>query len=90
MALNALLTVDLENGVSSEKRQKFNEKMKELSWNKINALTTTWQASWKEGATESGALTTTRNDVKQALSYAGISSYHAAVKIGEHEIHLFP
>jgi len=82
MKLYALISVDLENYVTSEQRKKFNEKLKELKWFKIIELTTIWTASFEDGITKSSALSTTKADVATAAKEGKISKYHAAVQFG--------
>ena len=78
-----MLTVDLENYVTTEQRKKFNEKMKELDWKKLVELTTTWTAPFKEDVARSSALRITKSDVAEAAKEGKISKYHAAVQFGE-------
>lgn len=82
MGLKVLLTVDLENGVTSDQRKIFNEKLKELNWIKITSLTTTWRASFSDTTSISSALSETKNDVKSAATVGRITTYHCAVQFG--------
>ncbi|MBB1632268.1 hypothetical protein [Cupriavidus sp. UME77] len=77
MAVFVMLTVDLNRGVTEEARDKFNEALKQEQWTKLT-LTTTWYAKFKEGVTEAGALDTTKVDVTNAASHAGITNYEVA------------
>lgn len=83
MALKALLTVDLENNVTSEQRKKFNEKLKELNWTKIVSLTTTWSASFQANISVNSALSETKKDINTAAIAGNISRYHCGVQFGE-------
>jgi len=89
MALKALLTVDLENGVSADQRQKFNEKMAELKWLKVSTLTTTWTSSFVDGVTITKAFEETQSDVYKSATVARILNYHCAVQFGTDNPSLF-
>lgn len=82
MTLYAIVTVDLDNGVSSTARAKFNEELKKKHFTK-HKLTTLWTATWTGVATKVGALTYVRNSVDQAAATAGISTYEVLVSISE-------
>lgn len=86
MGHKALLTLDLENGVSTENRAKFYEYLKKENWSKLSALTTAWKCSFKDGITRESAIRITKNDVANAAKYAGVSSYNAAVQVGEEDV----
>lgn len=83
MGYKALLTVDLENGVSADKRKKFYEYLAREKWTKLTELTTTWKCSFKDSVDRQGAIDVAKMDVKNGVEHAGISSYHAAVQVGK-------
>lgn len=82
MPLHATVTVDLDNGVSSATRAKFNEELKKKHFTK-HSLTTLWTAKWLGDATKAGALKYVQNSVDQAAAAAGISAYEVLVSISE-------
>jgi hypothetical protein len=82
MGLCAMLSIDLEAGVTADRRTEFNKQMAEKLWAKIPNVTTTWRATFTDGTTESSAIQTTRIDVAAAARTAGISKYHAVVEVG--------
>lgn len=82
MTLYATVTVDLDNGVSSAARAKFNEELKKKHFTK-HKLTTLWTVTWAAEATKAGALTYARNSVDQAALTAGISTYEVLVNISD-------
>jgi len=82
MPLHATVTVDLDNGVSSTARAKFNEELKKKHFTK-HKLTTLWTAKWLGDATRAGALKYVQNSVDQAAAAAGIYTYEVLVSISE-------
>ncbi len=78
----AMLSLDLERNTTTEKREKFYEYLKKEQWTKVPNVTTTWYASFKDGATESGIISATKTDVTNAANYAGVTSYNAVVNVG--------
>jgi hypothetical protein len=86
MGYKALLTLDLENEVSSKKREKFYEYLKNEKWSNLPGLTTAWQCSYKEDVTRETAIRVAKNDVADASRHSGVSSYNAAVQVGKSEI----
>lgn len=83
------MTLDLENSVSSEKREKFYEYLKKEKWAKLSGLTTTWKCYFSDGVIRESAIKVVKEDVVGAARYAGVSSYSAAVQVGEGEIEMF-
>lgn len=82
MTFHAIVTVDLDNGVSSTARTKFNEELKKKHLAK-HKLTTLWTVAYVEGATREGALKYARDSVDAAAAASGISTYEALVSISE-------
>lgn len=78
----AMLSLDLDRNTSTEKRDNFYEYLKKEQWTKAPKVTTTWYASFKDGATESGIINATNTDVANAAKYAGVTSYDAVVHVG--------
>lgn len=78
----AMLSLDLDKKTTAEQRDKFYEYLKKEQWTKIPKVTTTWYASFKADATESGMISATKNDVANAAKHAGIASYDAVVNVG--------
>ncbi|MGA4493782.1 hypothetical protein [Vreelandella venusta] len=83
MKYRALLTLDLEKGVSAEKREKFYEYLRDKKWAKLSDLTTTWKATFSEGTTREDAISTAKTHVANAAKHSNVSSYSAAVQVGE-------
>lgn len=82
MTLHAVVTVDLDNGVSSSARTKFNEELKKKNFSK-HKLTTLWTAVFTPTSTREGAVKFTRDSIDAAAALAGISTYEAFVSISE-------
>lgn len=82
MSLNASLTVDLDNFVSSTARNKFNEELKKRKFVK-HKLTTLWTASFTPDTSRAWAERYVRESVDAAALAAGVSTYEAFVAISE-------
>jgi hypothetical protein len=82
MPFYALVTVDLDNGVSKAARDKFNEELAKNHFNK-HKLTTVWTATYKVGITKDVAISFARKCVDEAAAKAGITTYEALVTISE-------
>lgn len=82
MGLRAMLSLDLEAGVSVDRRTEFNKQMATKHWTKISNVTTTWWNTFVDGGTEAGIVQTTKNHVAEAAKAAGISKYHAVIEVG--------
>lgn len=82
MPYHAVVTVDLDNGVSSTARTKFNEELKKKNFSK-HKLTTLWTAVFTPTSTREGAVKFTRDSIDAAAALAGISTYEAFVSISE-------
>ena len=78
----AMLSLDLDRKTTTEQRDKFYEHLKNEQWTKVPKVTTTWHASFKDGATESGIISTTKSDVANAVKHAGVTAYDAVVHVG--------
>jgi len=88
MAVSVLLTVDLNRGVSEAARKIFNDKMVELNWRRLS-LTTSWTATFVEGATLGAALATAKSDVGKATAAAGVNNYEAAAQAGPQPVEVW-
>lgn len=83
MALYGTITVDLDNGVSSSARTKFNEELKKRNFYKHN-LTTLWTGRWTApSATKASAMKYARDSIDQSAAAAGITVYEAYVSISD-------
>lgn len=82
MTLHAVVTVDLDNGVSSSARTKFNEELRKKNFSK-HKLTTLWTAVFTPTSTREGAVKFTRDSIDAAAALAGISTFEAFVSISE-------
>ncbi|MBP0602323.1 MAG: hypothetical protein ACRCS2_11430 [Morganella morganii] len=89
MGYKALLTLDLENGVSTEKREKFYAYLTQEKWIKIPNLTTAWKCTFNNDVTEESAISVVKNDVANAAKHAGVYSYNAAVQMGGSDVTQF-
>jgi len=89
MGYKALLTLDLENSVSAEKRGKFYESLDKKQWTKLSDLTTAWKCSFNDDVTREAAIRVVKRDVANAAEYAGVYSYTAAVQVGKGLIEKF-
>lgn len=81
MAISVMLSVDL-NSVTSQERTKFYEELKSRLWVKLK-LTTTWRATFQEGVSKAGAISTTKSDVAAAAKAAGVTNYEAAASASD-------
>jgi len=77
----SILTVDLNNDVSSQQRTTFGEKLTESKWKKMPDLTTVWYTTWAENVTEEGMINTTKKDVQEAADAANIKHYDVSTAI---------
>lgn len=82
MAFHAVATVDLDNGVSSAARTRFNEELKKNNFTK-HKLTTLWTAIYTTGVTREDAIEFARECIDNAATAAGIVTYEAFVSISE-------
>ncbi len=89
MGYKALLTLDLENGVSSERRQKVYEHLKQAKWAKLKSLTTTWKCSFNDDVSRDSAIRVSKQDVADAAKNAGVYNYNAVVQVGQGEVEEF-
>ncbi|MGI9274458.1 MAG: hypothetical protein ACR2PT_06320 [Endozoicomonas sp.] len=87
MGYKALLTLDLDSGVSSvNKRQKLYDYLKNEKWSKLSSLTTAWTCSFTDNVTHDNAIRTIKIDVANAARYAEAINYDAAVQIGKGDV----
>ena len=82
MIFHAVVTVDLDGGVTSSARNTFNEEMKKEKFYK-HKLTTLWTARYLDGWTKANALKDARDSVDKAAQVAGIRKYEALVSLAE-------
>lgn len=82
MPYHAVATVDLDNGVSSAARAKFNEELKKKLFTK-HKLTTLWTVVFTPSSTREGAVKYVRVSMDEAALTAGIPTYEAFVSISE-------
>lgn len=82
MPFHAVVTVDLDNGVSSTARTRFNQELSKKNFSK-HKLTTLWTAVFTPASTREGAIKFTRDSIDAAAASAGISTYEAFVSISE-------
>lgn len=89
MGFKVLLTLDLERDVSTENRQKVYNYLKKQKWEKLKELTTSWKCSFEENANREAVISECKKDVRNAIRVGGVTSYHAALQIGEGEVEEF-
>ncbi len=82
MIFHAVVTVDLDGGVTSSARNTFNEEMKKEKFYK-HKLTTLWTARYLDGWTKTNALKDARDSVDKAAQVAGIRKYEALVSLSD-------
>lgn len=82
MPLHAVVTVDLDNGVSKAARDKFGDELKKKHFSK-HKLTTLWTVIYVAGTTREIAVKYARDSIDTAAAIAGISTYEAFVSISE-------
>ena len=82
MSVKAMLTIDLNHNVTGEQRETFYKELLSRQWKKIDSLTTTWSASFKDGVSTESAVNEAKNDVAAAAAVAKIAAYDAAVMLG--------
>lgn len=82
MPYYALVTVDLDNGVSRAARDKFNNELAKKHFYK-HKLTTVWTASYLVGTTKDVAISYARKCIDEAAATAGITTYEALVTVSE-------
>jgi amino acid permease len=82
MSYHAVVTVDLDNFVSSAARNKFNEELKKKKFTQ-RKLTTLWTAIFAAGTSRAWAENYVRDSIDAAAASAGISTYEAFVSISE-------
>lgn len=82
MPFHAVVTVDLDNGVSTASRTKFNDELKKNHFTK-HKLTTLWTALYTVGVTRERAVEFARECIDDAAAAAGIIVYEAFVSISE-------
>ena len=81
MAVYVMLTVDLDQHVTSRAREHFNQALAKDNWNKLH-LTTTWYAQFKDNIDPGDAIDETKREVHAAAVSAGIARYEAAAEVG--------
>lgn len=79
----SILTLDLNDEVTSEQRDAFYNELENRKWNKINSLTTLWYASWKDDVTDEGIIVITKSDVEGAAKVAKVQHYDASAVCGK-------
>jgi hypothetical protein len=82
MTYHAVVTVDLDSGVSSTARTKFNDELKKKNFTK-HKLTTLWTAIFTPATTREGAVRYARESIDAAAALAGIYNFEAFVSVSE-------
>jgi len=89
MGYKVLMTLDLENRVSAEKRQKVYDYLEQEKWVKLKALTTSWKCSFNDDVTRDSAVKICKQDIDNATKSAGVLTFHVAVQVGKGEVEEF-
>ena len=71
MPLHAVVTVDLDNGISKAARDKFGDELKKKHFSK-HKLTTLWTVIYVAGTTREIAVKYARDSIDTAAAIAGI------------------
>ena len=82
MAIHAVVTVDLDSGVTTSQRNKFNQYLKDQNFTK-RKLTTIWTVVFVETATKVSAAAYVRRHVDEAASSAGINNFEALYSLSD-------
>lgn len=77
----SILSLELNDDVSTEERNLFYKALEKFQWKRINSTTTLWYAHWKSDASDEGIVNTTKNDVEQAAKTSNVKHYDASTAI---------
>jgi hypothetical protein len=83
MGLNAIVTINFEEEVTTEKKVILSATLKKDGWVKASKTEDCWKTIFKDSATESAALNVTRHDVDRASKKAKIRKYRVVIQLGE-------
>ncbi len=79
--LSALVSVELDDGITSEQRRTFEAAMAQAQYHKDPDLATIWLALWPD-MTEDAAFAVVRNEVRNAAVAARIVRFRLIVQFG--------
>lgn len=82
MTIQAVVTVDLDGGVSTAARGKFDQYLKGKGLNK-HKLTTLWTVAFTPETTKQGAKNYLRESVDEAARLAGITRYEVLFSLSD-------
>ena len=77
------MTLDLERGVSDERRKRYYDKLGQLHWVKLPDVTTTWRCNFSAPVEADSASRVVASDLAAAAVVAGHPQYHAVAMIGD-------
>ena len=80
MGFQALITFDLP-GASNEKRDIFYKYLKEKDWVRIEQLTTSWEATFKENIPRLECIETLEAELKSAKEISNIRKVEYAIQL---------
>ena len=80
-----LASLDLEQGVTWDNRQKFNQKLQELGWIKHPKVTTTWSICTNLTVTHDQLVQLACADLGKASSAANSARLNAVLMVGNTE-----
>jgi len=79
-----LITADLYS-ITQDKREKFNNKLIDEGWGKIENLSTSWQIMFPTTYKRSMIIEELKSDIKNAKAYAEVTKVNYAIQIGTKE-----
>ncbi len=78
----ALLSLEIDEGIDSTQRERFNDYLKEGNWIKVPKIDTTWYASFNGNLTEYDIISIAKDNVSEAANKSGVNSYIYIVNVG--------
>lgn len=81
MSQYTLLTLDLNDEVTSEARNRFYDELTKLGWKKVDDLTTLWYAAWNDSASAQDITNKVKSEVEKAANAAKVKHYDAALGV---------
>ncbi len=80
-----MVSLDLEQGVTSENRQKFNQALQHLGWSKHPGVTTTWSTCKNLVASHDFLFRQACADLGKASAVASNARLHAVLMVGNNK-----
>ena len=89
MGINALLTINFKEEASDDKKNSFHATLKKDGWVKASGIKNCWEATFKDGVTENGALNVIKHDVDRASKKSKSLKYKAMIQLDENILESF-